>query len=141
MKYDKSCPVCERTVKSDEDKTRCPSCRTPLWYHVPLGHGKSVRWKIDHERKAEDDHHVRFIVQSFKDFSGSWGRGEDLVEAKANLKKNNGKVKNIVKAWKFTSDLPFAPGDREANEDESDAYISNNGMIHWIRCHREEIEI
>lgn len=72
-------------------------------------------------------------------FGGVWGSGATLDEARKNFKKAKGK--KIVHAYKFTSDLPFAPTNRPANADESDCWVGRDGSMSWVRCERAELEI
>jgi len=82
------------------------------------------------------------MSQNPRSGGGNFGYGESLDEAKKKHRKNGGKIRGRrVFAFKFTSKLPFAPQEREANEDEADAFVSVHGQINWVRCEREEIEL
>lgn len=74
----------------------------------------------------------RFIVIS----CGFWGAGDTIEKAHENHKKAGGKKKNC-KTLEFTSELPFAPSNRDAMENEADAYVSTSGDTCWVRCERK----
>ena len=89
---------------------------------------------------------TRFIV-AVNDYAqyGFWGLGDTLAEAeeqcrKAAKRRIRKDVWNDRRAWRFTSELPFAPAGRDATEDEADAYIAGDGAVNWIRCEREKID-
>lgn len=74
------------------------------------------------------------------DLYGYWGSGDTPKLAVQKLHKAAGKHKRNLKGMgitKFTSEFPFAPGDRPATEREADAYVSKDGMMCSIRCERE----
>ena len=79
--------------------------------------------------------HERFIAISL----GYWGKGNTIDAAKSALRKAGGKSRGCV-VWKFTSELPFAPNDRDATEDETDCWVSRDGMLVSIRAKREIVE-
>ena len=81
----------------------------------------------------------RYIAMT-REFYGHWGAGTTIEEAKKNLKKSGGKIKNC-RILKFTSKLPFAPANREANENEADSWIGRDGSTNWVRCEREELSV
>ncbi len=84
-------------------------------------------------------HHERFIVVSCsrEAFGGHWGQGETLDEAVENCRKAGGRKRDDYrKVWRFTSELPFAPVDRDALSSESDAYVGQDGQMYWKRCER-----
>jgi len=82
--------------------------------------------------------HVRFIARSFNGFGGHWGLGDTIAQAIQKMKKAGAKKKDDFTVWQFTSELPFAPTDRDAEETEADVWIDRNGSINWIRCKREK---
>lgn len=82
---------------------------------------------------------VKFIVIGSKKMCGYWGQGDTLEEAIKQYKKAGGLKSGINSKFKFTASLPFAPNDRLANDDESDAYMDKGGSLNWKRCEREEI--
>ena len=84
--------------------------------------------------------HTKFIVRG----NGYWGGGETPQIAEVNYQKavrKGPKPKScrILDVTKYTSELPFAPPDREATEGEADAYIDQQGATCWVRCEREFI--
>ena len=92
--------------------------------------------------------HERYILAGWTGALGNWGGGETIEEATANFiksgkfKSRSAKAKALrhANAWRFDSDLPFAPGNREATEEEADSYVDATGAVVWIRCERVEIE-
>lgn len=87
--------------------------------------------------------HERFIVVCSDRFAGYWGSGSTLEEAieKALDSLGENQLPANAKAYRFSSPLPFAPCDREATENECDAYVSANGTICWIRCEKEDFPL
>lgn len=89
--------------------------------------------------------HERFIASYFNwEIGGVWGVGDTLDEARENMVKcAKGKWKHKARenciVWRFYSELPFAPSDRDATEQESDCWF-NEGTVSWRRCERERIE-
>lgn len=83
---------------------------------------------------------TKFIILGAKKYCGYWGQGTTLDEAKKQYKKAGGTTKGITAIYQFTSDKPFAPSNREATADESDAYMDKGGGLNWIRCERKEID-
>lgn len=71
---------------------------------------------------------------------GSYGFGPTLKEASRKFSESGGDsdVKAVV--YKFRSELPFAPANCEAREDEADAYVNQIGQVHWLRCEMEKLE-
>jgi hypothetical protein len=88
--------------------------------------------------------HRRYIVLESKDgIWGHWGRGATLDEARENLRRaarRPGKARPADREYEFASDLPFAPGDREATDDEADAWIGQDGSLNWIRCQLRQLK-
>ena len=82
-----------------------------------------------------DTEYERFIVIAM----GYWGAGQDISQAKMNFRKAGGRAKEAF-IYRFRSPLPFAPTYRDAIDNEADCYVDRSGMMHWIRCHREELE-
>lgn len=83
--------------------------------------------------------HERYIATS-GGLYGNWGNGDTVEDAKKNLRKAGGKIKGC-KLWKFTSQLPFAPTDKQiAEQAEADCWIGRDGSMSWVRCQREEME-
>jgi len=68
-----------------------------------------------------------------------WGVGDTIEEANQNRKENGGKDDKTY-LYEFESELPFAPFDRDANDDEADCYIDKMGAINWIRCKYHEVD-
>jgi len=80
--------------------------------------------------------YVRYVIVVF----GHWGAGETIEEAEKNLKKAGGKKKDKRIVHRFDSFFPFAPNDREANDDEADVYIDSHGTLCFIRCQQEVVD-
>lgn len=71
---------------------------------------------------------------------GHYGKGATLEEARKAWRKAGGrKAEGNVRELLFISRLPFAPFDRNATEQEADAWIGRDGSINWVRCTREEV--
>lgn len=71
---------------------------------------------------------------------GHYGKGRTLAEAHAAYRKAGGKHRGVMLTeQRFTSELPFAPFDRDARPDEADAWVGRDGSINWVRCDRELI--
>lgn len=69
---------------------------------------------------------------------GYFGKGYTLEEAKKAWRKAGGKKnQNFYREIVFQSNLPFAPMDRAATEEEADAWIGKDGSVNWIRCEQE----
>lgn len=91
--------------------------------------------------------HERFIAvcSVSTTIGGYWGAGDTLEQATENLMvsgvraKKHGKAKREFRAYRFTSNMPFAPADREATETEADCWMAQNGSMSWIRCDRGEV--
>ena len=81
---------------------------------------------------------VRFIVFSAQGGYGNWGAGNTQEEATKQWRKAGGKGKK-KKIYKFTAQVPFAPAEREATEQEADSYVDKYGSMCWVRCEREQI--
>jgi len=85
----------------------------------------------------------KYIVTASQDgLYGHWGSGATVDEALAKLRKaaRRRPKKANVRVCRFTSDLPFAPPDREARVSEADAWVGRDGSVNWVRCEREWIE-
>ena len=83
----------------------------------------------------------KFILRvEVSPLEGFFGCGETVEKARANCikampsKYRRRKVKESVS--KFTSELPFAPSNREAMDKEADAWCGKDGSINWLRCER-----
>jgi hypothetical protein len=91
--------------------------------------------------------HERFIAVCAVSttLGGYWGSGDTMEQATERMMdsgvraKKHGKAKREFRAYRFTSDLPFAPTDREATETEADCWMGQNGSINWIRCDYSEL--
>lgn len=75
----------------------------------------------------------KFIVIGF----GVWGAGDTIKEAKDKFRKMGGKGQTTI--YKCKSQLPFAPPNREAKQDEADAYITRYGELITIRCEYHKV--
>ena len=78
----------------------------------------------------------RFIVIG----RGYWGAGENVRAATRQLAKAGGNPREDHLIYEFRSELPFAPPDREATEEESDCWVDSYGCTTWMRCERELIQ-
>lgn len=96
--------------------------------------------------------HVRFIAKTTDGLYGHFGYGDTEADALRNLKKAGGEITKTKTKWnykpkrgyalivyKYTSDLPFAPNNREALENEADCWVDQSGATNWIRCEVETI--
>ena len=71
---------------------------------------------------------------------GHYGKGATLEAAHAAYRKAGGKRRGVMLTEnRFTSELPFAPFDRKAEEGEADAWVGQDGSLNWVRCERELI--
>jgi len=71
----------------------------------------------------------------------SWGAGETLTKAKANLKFSGGLLRDPSITYLFVSpELPFVEGAADAEEGQADAYVGRDGVIYWVRCEKIEID-
>ena len=75
----------------------------------------------------------RFIA-AISNLYGHWGVGTTLGEALTNARKAGARKRDKFRTWQFTSELPFAPPDREATEEEADCWVGQDGSINWVRC-------
>lgn len=78
--------------------------------------------------------HEFFIVATIETGGGHFGKGKTLTEAEAALRKAGGKKRAKRIIHRFYSELPFAPFDRPATENEADAWMGKDGSLNWIRC-------
>lgn len=66
---------------------------------------------------------------------GQFGKGATQNDARTAYRKAGGKGRK-VRIQQFESDKPFAPFDRQATEDEADAWVGEDGSTNWVRCKR-----
>lgn len=78
----------------------------------------------------------RYIARTVGGLYGYWGAGRIEDEAIEKMRKSGAKRRDPYRVYKFTSDLPFAPVDREATEQEADCWVGEDGSCNWIRCER-----
>lgn len=83
--------------------------------------------------------HVLHIVVGGKGLYGHYGKGTTLAEAQAAYKKAGGKKRDKQIVHRFESELPFAPFDRDATDEEADAWVGRDGSINWLRCQRTAV--
>tara|TARA_Y100000310_G_scaffold342397_1_gene445492 strand:- start:2908 stop:3183 length:276 start_codon:yes stop_codon:yes gene_type:complete len=76
----------------------------------------------------------RVIVVTVNANGGDWGVGETEEIAKSKISKRELRRAHHVNVCRFVSDLPFAPADRPANENEADAWVTRHGGLCYIRC-------
>lgn len=82
-----------------------------------------------------DDRNYLFIKISRHDDEGYWGSGSTQEDAVHQWQLAGGRKKHRMQSWKvFESKLPFAPLERDAEEHEADAYISDIGTLVYKRC-------
>lgn len=72
--------------------------------------------------------------------SQHWGIGDTAEEAKQQMRKVGGRLKNGYVVYRFHGSLPFAPRDREAKDNEADCWLGSDGLMTWVRCNRTEVE-
>ena len=134
---------------------KCKSCKKGVLFSVPcskleesLGHqvfecdGCHQRWKLLTDGTIADQQVE--VVRTYERFiavgMGYWGAGATVEEAKNNLRRAGGKLKEGFMLWKFTSKLPFAPSTKKvADETEADCWVGQDGSMSWVRCEREEV--
>ena len=68
-----------------------------------------------------------------------WGSGETVEKALKQMWKAGAEKKAVTKVFLFYSDMPFAPPEREANEDECDAYVNDMGGMCKLRAQSIDI--
>lgn len=75
--------------------------------------------------------HTKYVAMTFdaRSGGGDWRIGDTLEEVS--------KIKR--RGRKATSDLPFAPRDRSANDDEADVWVDRYGTINSIGCELQEV--
>lgn len=91
---------------------------------------------------TENKDNAFYIVSSsaWAQGGGYFGVGKTLDEARKNWKQAGGKPRdNVVKEHLFTSPLEFAPPERDANKNEADAWIEQDGSLYWIRCEKRTL--
>jgi hypothetical protein len=69
--------------------------------------------------------------------NGYWGGGENPTAAKAHWKDVGGKGNWSM--YQFTSNLPFAPADRDATKDEAEAWVNRYGSLVMKRCSEKKL--
>jgi len=67
-----------------------------------------------------------------------WGVGDTEEIAKEKAIKAGAKKKDSFDCRMYTSELPFAPPSRPANENEADLYVDDMGGICSLRCNEHE---
>lgn len=91
---------------------------------------------MEFDYRTPDIHrHVRFLVIGAADYGGAWGAGATLEEAEKNCRTAGWRAKYPRRRYVALSSLPFAPKDREANDDEADVLCTDMGGVHALRCH------
>ncbi len=78
---------------------------------------------------------VRYISISF----GYWGAGATGEEAVKNRIKAGAKKRDKAKLIRFQSELPFAPSNRLATDEEADCWVDCHGGLNWVRCEKEDV--
>jgi len=71
-----------------------------------------------------------------KSYGGEWGVGKTIAHAITNLREAGGYLRHHI-IYRFTSELPFAPRDRDCTDQEADCWVGRDGNMSWIRCERE----
>lgn len=87
----------------------------------------------------------RFIVMVPDAAQYGWfGNGDTLESAeraaRAAARRPTAARWKARRVYRFTAALPFAPYDRDATENEADAWVGRDGSINWVRCDREKLE-
>lgn len=84
--------------------------------------------------------HKFFIVTSLANGGGYYGKGLTLDLASAAWRKAGGNKRDpIYREFLFWSVLPFAPLDKEATEQEADAWVDGMGGLCTLRCEKETL--
>ena len=84
---------------------------------------------------------TRYMVIRASDcIRGTWGTGETQEEADQNCLKAGGRKKEKRLVIQFTSELPFAPVDRDSTDAESDCWMNQDMTYSYLRCTPEIIE-
>ena len=88
----------------------------------------------------------QFVIVHTTGLYGYWGGGTTIDTAFRNAVTASGKTARMLRRQGglrikvFTSDLPFAPCERDATEDEADAWMGQDGSLSWVRCDRHDLE-
>lgn len=78
-----------------------------------------------------------FFIVTSGGMYGHFGKGTTLKAAVSAWRKAGGRKKDEnYRVTRFTSELPFAPFDRPATEQEADAWVGRHGSLNWVRCER-----
>ena len=85
-------------------------------------------------------HHYVTTVEDKIDWMLHFGLGQTQAEADQNCQTICGKRKmKKARRWAAISDLPFAPQDRDATEDEADVWVNSLFGIYTIRAELNEV--
>ena len=85
-------------------------------------------------------HHYVTTVEDTIDWMLHYGMGQTQAEADNNCQTICGKRKmKKARRWVASSDLPFAPRNRDANEDEADVWVDSGMCIYVIRAELNEV--
>ena len=74
------------------------------------------------------------IVSSGQSQTKYWGRGPTIAKAKKEHAQAGGKNDGELIIFRFISEFPFAPMNREATKTEADVWIDENGTVHIVHC-------
>lgn len=125
MKECNHCPNCSRP------EVECPKCGNERYcWHC--------EWCVICGRPKT--RHERFLVmQSDDGCYGYYGIGTTRAEAVKQYRSGGGDGRKRLHVWWFFSELPFAPPERDATDQESDMWLGRDGTQNWIRCEREQL--
>ena len=104
-----------------------------VWAGMPAA-APFTHWPNDRRNSM----HVRYIAMT-TGFFGHWGVGGTQAKAVEKMRKSGAKTRDHYRVYRFASELPFAPADREATDLEADCWIGQDGSCNWIRCKRSVV--
>jgi hypothetical protein len=81
----------------------------------------------------------KFVALSYLKGAMHYGYGDSLGDAARRCKKAARSKSLEVYGYRFESDLPFAPQNREANDGESDVWFADDLNLHWKRCKKIDL--
>ena len=92
--------------------------------------------------EAMKHHHYVTTVEDTRDWLLHFGLGKPQAEADEDSQASCGKRKmKKARRWVASSDLPFAPQDRDATEDEADVWVCSGHYIRAVRAELNEVTV
>lgn len=83
---------------------------------------------------------VKYITTAYHAGAIHYGSADTLDQSIARCRKATGTKKNLdMSSYRFESELPFAPLDRKATENEADAWFAADLCLHWERCNKFDL--